>query len=193
MATRTDSPLVAALLGEVEISFGRPVRTPSDFILLASQIEEKTREHISDSTIKRLWKSSLSYKTVSDRSLNVLSQFAGYPHFHAFKDELAKRGIEESELVTGEECVKTSELHPGDRVRIAWQPDRECLLEYLGHRKFKAIETLNSKMKPGDTFCCSVFIKGRALYVDDFTQGTEVYESYGMGTEHGLIRVTLER
>ena len=34
---------------------GRPVRTPSDFMLVADRIEEKTGEHISDSTIKRLW------------------------------------------------------------------------------------------------------------------------------------------
>lgn len=176
---------------EVEKVYGRPVRTPADFVLLAERIETKTREHISDSTIKRLYKPSLAYKTVTDRTLNVIAAYAGYPHFQAFMKDLAQRGIIESELIAGEESVKAANLAEGALVRIAWMPDRECLLKYLGERKFIVLNAANSKIQPGDTFFCSTFIKGRPLYVDNLQHGGESFESYAMGTEHGLTLVRL--
>ena len=194
MATRTDSPLVAALLSEVESVYGRQVRTPADFVSLADRIEARTKEHISDSTIKRLWKKSLAYKTVSDRSLNVISQYVGYPHFHAFVEHLAEKGIvDESELVSCKDCINVADLQPGDEVQIAWQPNRECSLKYLGERKFEVTFSINAKIRVGDTFECSSFIPGRPLYVDRLTHEGEVYESYAMGTRHGLIRAVVLR
>ncbi len=192
MATKTDSPQVAALLREVEKAFGHPVSTPADFVMLADRIETKTREHISDSTIKRLWKPRLSYRTVSDRSLNVIAQYAGFPHFQAYRAHLSEQGIMESVMVAGEECIRALDLKIGDTVSIAWLPDRECRLRYLGNRKFIVVTALNSKIQPDDTFFCSTFIKGRPLYVDNLTHGGEVFESYGMGTEHGLTSVCKE-
>lgn len=193
MATKTDSPQVVALLSEVEKTYGRPVKTPADFILLADRIETKTREHISDSTIKRLWKHALAYETVSDRTLNVIAQYTGYDHFQDFLDYLAKQGRMESELITGKECIKASDLKKGDIVRIAWQPDRECCLRYLGDRQFIVESAQNSKISPQDTFFCSTFIKGRPLYVDDLNHNGEIYERYNIGTEHGLSRVLIEK
>ena len=97
MAIKTDSPQVKALMLDAEKEFGRPVKTPSDFVLIADKIESKTGEHISDSTIKRLCKPNLAYKTVSERSLNVIAQYVGYPHFDAFRQTLEEHGILESE------------------------------------------------------------------------------------------------
>ena len=74
-----------------------------------------------------------------------------------------------------------------------WQFKLIHRFRYLGDRKFVAVETLNSKIRPGDTFYCSSFIKGRKLYVDNLEHKGTLFESYGMGTEHGLTRVTLEK
>lgn len=189
MATRTDSPQVTALLDAVEKTFGRPVRTPSDFVLVADRIESRTHEHISDSTIKRLWNPRLGYATVSDRTLNVLARYAGYPHFMGFCRQLAAQGVLESELVSGRHGIRAEDLAIGSLIRIAWLPDRECTLRYLGERQFEAVETQHAKLQPGDTFFCSSFLPGRPLYVDHLCHDGEIYEQYGMGTEHGLTRV----
>jgi len=191
MATKSDSPQVAALLKTAERKFGHPVRTPSDFLLLADKIEATTGEHISDSTIKRLYKPSLGYDTVSERTLNVIAQYIGFEHNDAFVADLAVKGLAESDMTNGEDSIKASDLNIGVEVEIAWMPDRVCRLRYLGDRKFEALECLNSKIKPGDTFYCTSFSKGRKLYVDDLVHEGEIYESYGMGTEHGLIRVSV--
>lgn len=193
MANRTDSPLVAALCKTVEKTFGRPIKTPTDFCLVASGVEAKTREHISDSTIKRLWKPALAYDTVSERTLNVLAQYAGFAHFEAFCAHLLQLGIIESGRVAGSESVRAADLLPGDLVSIAWMPDRECTFRYLGELKFEVVEASNSTIRPGDTFFCAAFTKGRQLYVDNLNHAGEIFETFGMGMEHGLTRVSLAK
>jgi len=189
--TKTDAPQVAALLQAAEKRFGKPVKTPSDFDNLAHAAQDATNEYISESTVKRLWKPNLSYKTVSEQTLNTLAQYAGYPHFQAFCQMLAETGVIESDIFTGGVCIKSANLTPGDIVLIAWQPDRECKLKYLGDNRFEAVETANSKIQAGDTFSCTSFALGRKLFVDDFHHDGSVYDSYGMGLEHGLSRVVL--
>lgn len=193
MSIKYESPYVAALKKSVESEFGRPIKTPTDFVLVADRIKTKTRQHISESTIKRLWTPSLAYKTVSSNTLNVLSIYVGYKHFQDFQQRLSEQGFMESELIYGEECIKAKDLNIGDKVYIAWLPDRECTLEYLGNRQFKAIETLNSTIQAGDTFFCSQFIRGRKLYVDNLEHNGQVYDSYGIGIEHGLTRASLTK
>lgn len=80
----------------------------------------------------------------------------------------------ESELITGKECIKASDLKKGDR-------------------QFIVESAQNSKISPQDTFFCSTFIKGRPLYVDDLNHNGEIYERYNIGTEHGLSRVLIEK
>ena len=189
MKTRSDSPLVHALLVEAEAVFGHPVKTPSDFVSIADRIEAATREHISDSTIKRLWVPKLGYATVSAYTLDVIAKYCGYSHFEAFCTDLNIRYGIESKIYPGTESVRSAELAPGDMVEIAWLPDRECVLEHLGDGKFIVRQAENAKIRPGDTFGCHIFVKGKPLYVDNLHQGDKVYAQYGMGLEHGLTKV----
>lgn len=191
MACKSDSPQVAALTAALEKKFGRPVRTPSDFVQVADHIESRIHEHISDSTIKRLFKPGLRYASVSDHTLHVIARYVGFPHFEAFCQQLARKGLKESELATGDKGVRTQDLTVGDFICIAWQPDRECTLRFLGGLRFEAVETVNATIQPGDTFCCSVFLPGRPLYVDDFRHGDQTFAQYAMGTVHGLTRVSV--
>jgi len=193
MAIRFDSPQVAVLLKKAEEEFGKPISTPSDFLLVADKIEAKTRQHISDSTIKRLWKPNLGYATISERTLNVISQYVGYPHFNSFTTSLSENEGVESEFSNGGDCVKSSFLDTGDIVEIAWMPDRECQFQYLGQDKFKVIESKNSKISKGDTFYCNRFHKGKTLFVDNLFHDGTIIDSYAMGTEHGLTRLVLKK
>ena len=97
----------------------------------------------------------------------------------------------ESDLVRDGRSVKTEDLRVGDRLRIGWLPDRLCVVEFGGGRTFRAVETENSTMRPGDTFECGMFILGYPLAVDNFVHDSETVPRYVMGTDHGLT--TLER
>lgn len=191
MSQRPDSPQVKALLIKVEKLFNRPIKTPSDFIEVAVEIEKKTKEHISDSTIKRLYVPKLSYNTVATRTLNVLSKYIGFTHYEAFCTHLRLESSVESVVYSGGEGILAKVLNVGDRVRIAWLPDRECILKYCGNRKFEVESSVNSKITPQDTFFCSAIYRGRTLFVDSLTHNGQEYDSYGMGLDHGLTIVEL--
>lgn len=190
MAIRTDSPQVTALKMAVEKRFGRPVEARSDFSSLAVDIELTTHEHISENTLRRLYGKIPGYDTVFTRTLDVLSQYLGYKHWRIFIDSLDEAG-KESDVVVGVSSVRVEELNPGDRVRIAWLPDRECVVEFVGGRIFKAVSTRNSTLQVGDTFECSMMLKNYPLFVDNLVHGGEICQRYSMGLNNGLT--VLER
>ena len=165
MNIHTDLPQVAALRLEVERRLGRSLACRSDFTILASEIERVTREHIAENTLRRIWGRMKSYGTVFGRTLDVLSRYAGFDGWDAFCAHLREVAGIESDLVRDVRSVRTE--------------------------NFRAVETENSTMRPGDTFECGMFILGYPLAVDNFVHDSETVPRYVMGTDHGLT--TLER
>ena len=194
MYYKTDIPQISALKAAVETAAGTKMSTHSDFLILVSMIEKKMREHISEVTLERLWNySTRKSDTTTERSLNVLAQFAGYGSWDDFCEMLRKEGKIESQFFITE-SVLTSELTPGDILRLAWQPDRVITVKYLGDNRFEALETENSSIRPGDSFSCLMFQKGRPLYMDMFQRCGEPIESaansrYAVGQDNGLTAV----
>ena len=189
MAIPSDSPRIALLKKDFEKTFGRPIRTPKDFNEAVSFVFEKTREIISDSTFRRLYRETERYKHVSDDILNILSKAIGYKHFQDFCDYLGSSGIKDSELSCGEHYIKADDLDVGDRIYIAWLPDRECSLKYLGNYRFEVDESVNATIVTGDRFSCRCFTQGKCLLVDDLEHDGKRYESYVMGKSNGLTCV----
>ena len=87
--------------------------------------------------------------------------------------------------------IKVEELQIGDKIRLGWLPDRMCIVQYIGGRTFKAIDAVNSTVQTGDTFECSLMIKGYPLFVDNLVHGGEHCQRYSMGLQSGLT--TLEK
>lgn len=189
MAIPSDSPRIALLKLKFEKAFGTPIRTPKNFTDASSFVFEKTKETISDSTFRRLYVETKKYKHVSDDILNILSKAVGYKHFQDFCDYLSSSGIKDSELSCGEHYIKADDLDVGDRIYIAWLPDRECSLKYLGNYRFEVDEVVNASIVKGDTFSCRCFIQGRCLLVDDLEHEGKRIASYTMGKCNGLTCV----
>ena len=189
MAIPSDSPRIALLKKDFEQAFGRPIRTPKDFNEAVSFVFEKTREIISDSTFRRLYRETERYKHVSDDILNILSKAIGYKHFQDFCDYLGSSGIKDSELSCGEHYIKADELAVGDRIYIAWLPDRECSLKYLGNYRFEVDESVNATIVKGDRFSCRCFTQDKCLLVDDLEHDGKSIASYIMGKSNGLTCV----
>lgn len=190
MNIKSDIPQINLLRAKVEQAIDFPLSTHGDFLRLSSGIEFTLREHMSESTLERLWGySTRHYDTVSTRTLNVLARFVGY---HGWDDfclaiEKSKR---ESELFSGN-SISSLNLQEGTRLRIGWQPDRVCIIRYLGNNRYIAEDTINSTMQPGDTFSCLAFQKGRQLHMDDFCRcGSDEKQRYIIGINSGLT--TLE-
>lgn len=74
----------ARLLEIVEESAGRKIQTPKDFEFLSEQIFDRLHEHISPTTLKRLWGYLSEPSEPRLSTLNLLSKFVGYDSWETF-------------------------------------------------------------------------------------------------------------
>lgn len=171
MSIKSDIPQISFLRERVERRFGRRLQVHADFLALVAEIESVQRQHISETTLERVWGySTRGYGRVSLRTLDVLARYAGCESWTDMCEGLRSSGGVESETFS---CasVRSCDLHAGDRLRIGWQPDRVCVVRYLGDNRFVAEECENAKMRVGATFSCLQFQLGRELVLDDFVNG----------------------
>ena len=184
MRININTPEISVLREEVEQRFGCPIRTPRHFAALSFDIEESQKEYLSEATLQRVWQYKHGYDTVAIHTLNVLSRYSGYANWDVFNEYLKDSSHVESEMFDGE-VIDVSTLAVGTRIKIGWRPDRICIIEYLGDLHFKAIETHNAKLQPGDLFTCSKIQLGRELRLDNLRR-SETEMSYIAGTRNGL-------
>ena len=112
MNIRSDIPEIARLKEKVEKCIDFPLSTHGDFLRLSAGISFTLREHISESTLERLWEySTRHYSSVSLRTLNVLSRFIGYHSWDEFCKSLSAESAE-SQLFEAN-TVNTKDLPVG--------------------------------------------------------------------------------
>ena len=68
----------------IENEVGRKMKTPKDFDYLSETIERKLHEHISSTTLKRMWGYLAEPVTPRVSTLDILSQFLGHADWDAF-------------------------------------------------------------------------------------------------------------
>ena len=193
MGIRRDIPQIIALRGRVEARFGKPLTVHADFLALVAEIEESQRQHISESTLERVWGySTRGYSTISLRTLDVLSIYGAGCYWKQFCEALQREAEHESELFSVESISATG-LEVGDRLQIGWLPDRMCIVRYLGESRFVAEECNNSKMQIGDTFTCPQFALGKSVTLSNFYRKDDPDTSYTctIGTRNGLTTLQL--
>lgn len=188
-----DRPEIYELRLRIEASIKRKIETPADFDFLRGIIWERTHEQISTSTLKRLWGYVDGVDNARNSTLNVLSKALGYENWDAFILKLKSENVDNSDLVMSE-SMSSSDLKIGDRLMIAWQPNRVCRLKYLGDNQFEVMESQNSKLKVGDTFRCGLFILGEPVYINDLRQnnGTGEPKLFVIGNKSGLTKLRVQ-
>jgi hypothetical protein len=189
MSIRRDTPQITALRERVECRFGKKLSVHADFLALVAVIEMEQRQHISESTLERVWGySTRGYDTISLHTLDVLSHYAAGCCWENFCRLLHTKSGCESELFDVEH-ISSSDLAIGDRLLIGWLPDRLCEVRYLGSNRFVAERCENSKMQAGDTFSCLQFTLGKEVVLADLHQvGTPEnrLKMYSVGSKNGL-------
>ena len=192
MSVLTAIPEVRALKTSVENTFGSPLHTHNAFIALVDAIDKKLREHMSESTLERLWGySTRGTSSVSVRTLDVLSRYAGAKSWDAFIKRLKEESPRESEEFAPS-GVSAADLEPGDMVTVGWLPDRQVQIKYLGNNAFEIVESLNSSLRKGDRFECLWMALGKPLFMDRFRRaGSGVEKRYVAGERSGLTMLVL--
>lgn len=190
MSILIDSPQIKALRNEVEKRVGK-INTHDKLTRLEGLIEDKCNDHVSITTLQRLWGySTRNASNVSERILDIVSQFVDAKNWENFCATIKM----DSEQFYGEEVIDCRSLKVGTRIRLGWLPDRVCDVEYLGDNRFVAVKSENATIKAGDTFRCLLIEKGREFYMDNFTRSGEAESCgtrYVVGKNNGLTLVQL--
>lgn len=198
MAIKSDIPQINTLRLAVEKYVGFKMHTHTDFIELVDQIEKQLHEHISESTLERLWKySTRSYKTVSIRTLDVLAEFSGYLSWDNFCSELETISQEEYEIV--EEVLYSDTLSEGQILKITWLPNKTIKIKYLGNNQYVILNSENSKLVKGDTFYCLSITIGQEMRLEHVHKQNEDENleedenkslRYIIGRKHGITSIS---
>lgn len=190
MSVPVNIPEITALRSSVEEKYGTPPETHNGFISLVGAIEADVREHVSESTLERMWGySTREADAISLRTLNVLSRYVGASSWKGFCANLKHSSQIESEEFSGDSIVSAA-LIAGKHLRLGWLPDRLITVEYLGMNRFVVIESMNSSLQPGDSFECLQIQAGRPLYLDRFRRADADGEArYVAGERSGLTLV----
>lgn len=184
-----NAPEILTLRQDIEREANRHIRTPYDFQWLADAIRERLHEHISPTTLKRLWGYIDGAETTRHSTLCLLTQFLGYADWEAYLSSLADRSDVESDTFVGE-GIRSSELQPGQLIEVTWLPDRHCIFRYEGAVTYTVIEAHNAKLHAGDRFETACFLIGRPLYADRLIRGSEPPTSYVAGKRNGILTAT---
>lgn len=192
MGIESSSPKLAALRIAVEKKFGKIPKVHNDFISLADSIEITLHQHISETTLERIWNySNRGYATVSFHTLNLICHYIEKKDWQHFCDSLAESGLMDSDMFEGD-AISNEDLKIGDKVQIGWLPDRLCVVEYLGNNRFRALECENSTMQPGDTFSCSGFRLNQPAIMEHFVAVRDVTlnpKRYVAGLKNGICHL----
>ena len=179
---------LSILRNDIEQIFSRQVKTPSDFVALSEDIQQKTKQNISTSTLKRLWGYVKSKPSHRIDTLNVLAIYLGYGSWQDYSRNIA----EESDFLHNYQ-VLAQNLTPSDVVDFSWKPNRHCQVVYQTDGTFRVTQAVNCKLKVGDTFKALGFFHGEPLYITELTHDSNSGLTYVCGRTHGLTNVKVIR
>lgn len=175
------------LRAKVERTAGFTPKSPKDFTRLEREIFAATRELISASTLKRFWGyNGEKYAVKPFRgTLNILSNYIGLISWDVFCNITTDNGISSNYI--NSEILSTRTLQAGDVIRLQWRPDRCVSIRYDGLDMFTVTESKNSKLQPGDTFICPIFVKGEVLYLTHLVSNGNPPTNYACGKDGGIL------
>ena len=178
--------MTTRLCKDIEEALHRDMKTPKDFEFLRERIYARLHVLISRTTLMRMWGYVDEPVEPRKSTLDVLTQFLGYRDFEAYQANADLPKEKQSNPVMSRRISVMETLNPGDRLRLIWQPERVCDIEYLGELSFKVIASENTRLKAGDTFQCSLIVEGEPLYIDNLRQESRPPIAYVCGKKSGV-------
>lgn len=178
--------MIHNLRNDIEIALNRKMQTPKDFDFLRDRIYARLHTMISRTTLMRIWGYVEEGVEPRKGTLSVLAQFIGYQDYEDYCINALEPKEQQSSPVMSRRLSVEKEFHYGEHLRLTWQPDRECDVEYLGNQTFRVVASKNTRLREGDTFECSLIVEGEPLYIDNLKQGEMPAVAYVCGKKTGV-------
>ncbi|MBQ6649437.1 MAG: hypothetical protein IJM66_11400 [Muribaculaceae bacterium] len=177
---------IKLLLGDVENRLGRGMLSPKDFEYLNGVIKSELNESVSVSTLKRLWGYSKYFSSPSVSILSTLCRLVGYRDWADYQARRESGGKKPSAEVMCDKITVATDLEPGDRIRLTWEPQRVCDVVYHGDGDFEVLSSQNTGIKAGDWFSCSLIVSGEPLWLSNLRQYGKAPVAYVCGKQGGV-------
>ena len=189
----TSHPVLSQLIATVSEKYAQPLNNLTDFEQLAFSIENITHQHLNADTLRRLWgKRHDAYKSVRLSTLNILAIYVGCADWDDFCERVRQNSNIESEPSEERKTIYAADMNKGEKIRISWQPNRLCSLQYLDNQIWQVVEIENSHiLQVGDTFCSAVFVDGETLYAEQLKRGEKCLGAVRLGIDNGIKIVCL--
>lgn len=159
-----------------EVALGHKCTVSNHFDELREYVFQRTGQYVSSTTLKRIWGYLNEPHLANQSTLNLLAIALGYSSWDNFQSGNAD-GISISRVASSPKLGKyinvVQDLKPGDRIKLFWNPGRECLIEFIGDIKFKVIKSVKTRLKPGDIITTHIIVPGHPLYLYLEKQGAE--------------------
>ena len=175
---------LAFLKQAVERKYAGRVASTADFVRLSEAMEDQ----VSPSTLKRLWGYVGMQVQPRKATLDALSRYVGFRDYGAFVEDL-RSSVLVSSLYFHSARIDAASLQEGDTLQLGWRPDRIVMLKYLGDRRFRVMESVHSKLEPGDEFDLSSIVKGFPLIIPEIDRKGEKTASFSAGRDGGILVV----
>lgn len=174
------------LCKEIETALHRQMQTPKDFDFLRERIYARQHVLVSKTTLMRLWGYVAEDVKPRKGTLDILAQFLGYQGWKEYQENAHLPKEQQSSPLLNNRLSVAGTLTQGDRLRLTWQPERVCDIEYIGDLKFCVVASANTRLREGDTFECSLIIEGEPLYLDNLRQENHQPIAYVCGKKSGV-------
>jgi len=175
------------LRSEIETALKKKLQTPKDFEFLRERIYARLHILVSRTTLMRIWGYVDEGVTPRKGTLDILAQFLGYQDWDGYCQNSLLPKEQQSSPVMSRRLSVAKELVEGERLRLTWNPERICDIEYLGNLQFGVTASVNTRLKVGDTFECSLIIEGEPLYLDNLRQDGHPPIAYVCGKKSGVF------
>jgi len=175
------------LRSDIETALKKKLCTPKDFEFLRERLYARLHILVSRTTLMRIWGYVEEGITPRIGTLDILTQFLGYENWEGYCQNALLPKEQQSSPVMSRRLSVAKALVRGEGLRLTWQPDRCCDVEYLGDLKFRVFASENTRLKEGDTFECSLIVEGEPLYLDDLRQGNQPPIAYVCGKKSGVL------
>ncbi len=179
------------LMHRIEEVYQQELTTPRDFQWLSDQLKYMGTK-LSPTTLKRLWGYLRDESTPRRSTLDALSQLLGYSSFSHFMSSPSDSDEAASAPALGATIHPSTQMEEHERLMITWQPGRKCIIRHLGSGQFVVESSENTRLLPGNTFCCELIIDGEPMYIDNLVQTGRKPTGYVCGKRNGVHFLLLQ-
>lgn len=177
---------IERLKADVEARLQRGMLSPKDFTYLNEVIVNELNERVSVSTLKRIWGYSSYNSKPSASILSSLCRLVGYRDWQDYVANRENTSRKPSETVMSDKIMVDTDLEVGAHLRLTWMPQRVCDIEYRGNNEFEVLSSVNTGIKPGDLFDCSLIVSGEPLWLSNLRQFGKAPVAYVCGKLDGI-------